>query len=59
LSCFLPTTWKKTKLDKYKAAHPPEELVPSLEDFKYCIRCGAEMKRDLKICTNCGQPFEI
>lgn len=59
LCCFLPRKWKTKKLDKYKAALSPEESVRSLEEFKYCIRCGAKMKRDVKICTNCGQPFEI
>lgn len=57
LSCYLPARWKKKKLDKYIADNPPD--TRSLENFKYCLRCGAEMDKELKICTNCGQPFEI
>ena len=57
LSCFYPVMQKKKKLDKYIANNPPD--TRSLENFKYCLRCGAEMVKELKTCTNCGQPFEI
>ena len=57
LSCILQARRNKKRIDRYKLDNPPD--VPSLENFKYCLRCGAEMEKELKFCTNCGQPFEI
>ncbi|TKJ20713.1 MAG: hypothetical protein CEE42_14585 [Promethearchaeota archaeon Loki_b31] len=59
LSCFYPAMQKKKKIDKYKAEHPPDKTVLTPGEFKYCIRCNAAMDKNLKICTNCGQPFEV
>lgn len=55
--CILQARRNKKRSERYKLENPPD--IPSLENFKYCIRCGAEMEKELKTCTNCGQPFEI
>lgn len=57
LLCCLQGRRNKKKSDSNELENPPD--IPSLENFKYCIKCGAEMEKELKTCTNCGQPFEI
>ncbi len=46
---------------KYASTKPQPQVQKriSFDEFKYCIKCGSEMKKDLKICTKCGQPFQV
>lgn len=65
LSYAIKNKIKNKRGKKYAATRPQvqERLQvqerTSFEEYKYCIKCSSEMKKDLKICTKCGQPFEV
>lgn len=59
LSYAIKNKIKNKRGKKYAATRPQVQERTSFEEFKYCIKCGSEMKIDLKICTKCGQPFEV
>ncbi|KKN20420.1 hypothetical protein LCGC14_0935770 [marine sediment metagenome] len=44
---------------KYTSTNPQVQEGISFDEFKYCIRCNSEMKKEVKICTKCGQPFQL
>ncbi|KKM93291.1 hypothetical protein LCGC14_1209840 [marine sediment metagenome] len=44
---------------KHTSAQPEVQKRTSFDGFKYCIKCGSEMKKEVKICTKCGQPFQL
>ena len=62
--CFRGMIYRKIT-GKKKFSYKKSQLKPqvqkriSFDEFKYCIKCGSEMKKDLKICTKCGQPFQV
>lgn len=66
LDFYIPILIKKKKRERkgkqYTIPRPQiqeRQERTSFEEFKYCIKCGSEMKKEVKICTKCGQPFEV
>lgn len=51
------------RLDTAELAKGKSPVAPNesneLEEYKYCIHCYSMNKKHIKICTNCGQPFEV
>jgi len=58
--CLASVIKEKVKgIGRKKYTKPQVQKRISFDEFKYCIKCGSEMKKDLKICTKCGQPFQV